>query len=153
MVAVGGTSLTLNPLDFAAPYTSEEGWSSSGGGTSEIEPEPAYQQGVQDSGFRTIPDVSFDADPSTGVAVYDSYNNGSPTPWARSAGPVWRHSCWAGLIAIADEGRVAAGGTTLDGPSQTLPALYSLPVDDFHDITTGSNGRYRAARATTSSPG
>ena len=48
--------------------------------------------------------------------------------------------CWAGLIAIADQGRVAAGGTTLDGPSQTLPALYSLPSSDFHDITSGPNG-------------
>ncbi len=48
------------------------------------------------------------------------------------------------LIAIADQGRVAAGGTTLDGPSQTLPALYGLPSSDFHDITSGGNGTYSA---------
>ena len=51
---------------------------------------------------------------------------------------------WAALIAIADQGRVAVGGTTLDGASQTLPALYSLPSADFHDITTGSNGTFSA---------
>ena len=51
---------------------------------------------------------------------------------------------WAALIAIADQGRVAMGGTTLDGPSQTLPALYSLPSTDFHDITAGNNGYYAA---------
>ena len=51
---------------------------------------------------------------------------------------------WAALIAIADQGRVAMGGTTLDGPSQTLPALYSLPSTDFHDITSGGNGGYNA---------
>ena len=72
--------------------------------------------------------MSFDADPSTGVSVYDSYNNGSTTPWVEAGGTSLSATCWAGLIAIADQGRVAAGGTTLDGPSQTLPALYSLPA-------------------------
>jgi subtilase family serine protease len=51
--------------------------------------------------------------------------------------------CWAGLIAIANQGRVALGGKTLDGtanPRQTLEALYSLPAHDFHDITSGYNG-------------
>ena len=51
---------------------------------------------------------------------------------------------WAGLIAIVNQGRVLAGGTTLDGPSQTLPALYSLPDSDFHDILYGSNGGFNA---------
>ena len=31
-------------------------------------------------------------------------------------------------------------GTTLDGPSQTLPALYSMAASNFHDITSGNNG-------------
>ena len=56
--------------------------------------------------------------------------------------------CWAGLIALADQMRVSAGLTTLDGPSQTLPRLYSLPAADFHDITSGSstgNSTYTAA--------
>jgi subtilase family serine protease len=51
--------------------------------------------------------------------------------------------CWAGLIAIADQGRVARGSTTLGSvadPAQTLQALYSLPAGDYHDITTGYNG-------------
>ena len=52
-----------------------------GGGQSIDEPEPAYQQGVQNSGFREMPDVALVADPQTGVATYDSYNNGSATPW------------------------------------------------------------------------
>jgi hypothetical protein len=142
VVAVGGTTLTLNPLDFAAPYVSEQGWSDSGGGTSNFESEPGYQEGVQSTDFRTIPDVSFDADPSTGVAVYDSYNNGSSTPWdlLPAGGASLASTGWAGLIAIADQGRVAAGGTTLDGPTQTLPALYSLPAGDFHDDLGGDNG-------------
>ncbi len=141
VVAVGGTSLTINWFD---TYAGETAWSGSGGGTSQDEEEPAYQEGVQSTGMRTIPDVSFDADPNTGVAVYDSYNNGTTTPWSQIGGTSLATPCWAGLIAVADQGRVAEGGTTLDGPSQTLPALYALPASDFHDITTGDNGGFSA---------
>ena len=37
-------------------------------------------------------------------------------------------------------GTGVAGGTPLTGYSQTLPALYSLPAADFHDIVNGNNG-------------
>jgi hypothetical protein len=86
--------------------------------------------------------VAFDADPSTGVQFYDSYDQANPC--LRTGGTSLAAPCWAGLIAIADQGRVAAGGTTLDGPSQTLPALYSLPSGAFHDITSGCNGNEAA---------
>ncbi len=135
VLAVGGTTLSLNANN---TYQSEAGWSYSGGGPSAYAKEPAYQFGVQSTGRRSTPDVSFDADPLSGVAIYDSYQHANP--WFQIAGTSLAAPCWAGLIAIADQGRVAAGGTTLDGPSQTLPALYSLPGADFHDVTTGSNG-------------
>ncbi|HZW33685.1 MAG TPA: hypothetical protein VFF52_23390, partial [Isosphaeraceae bacterium] len=137
VVAVGGTTLSLNS---EGSYQGETAWSSSGGGVSSVEPEPAYQQGVQSTGFRTIPDVAFDADPSTGVAVYDSYDNTGAGPWETIGGTSLAAPSWAALIAIADQGRTAAGGTTLDGATQTLPALYALPAADFHDITSGGNG-------------
>src|SRR5262249_46884001 len=41
---------------------------------------------------------------------------------------------WAAIIAIADQGRVLAGKGTLDGASQALPTLYSLPSSDFHAV-------------------
>ncbi len=135
VVAVGGTSLSLNGDN---SYKSETGWAGSGGGTSTYESEPSYQQSVQTSGQRTIPDVAFDADPNTGVDIYDSYHQSSP--WMQVGGTSVSAPCWAGLIAVANQGRVAAGGTTLDGPSQTLPAFYSLPSSNFHDITSGNNG-------------
>jgi hypothetical protein len=142
VVAASGTSLTIRG---AAAYGGETAWSDSGGGTSASEPEPAYQKAVQNTGMRTIPDVAFDADPDTGVSVYDSYDNtAGQGPWRKMAGTSLATSCWAALIAIADQQRVAEGGTTLDGPTQTLPALYSLTTADFHDITTGSNGGFRA---------
>lgn len=43
-------------------------------------------------------------------------------------------------MAVVDQGRVAAGGTTLDGSTQTLPFIYKLSSADFHDITSGDNG-------------
>ena len=72
VLAAGGTTLTLNANN---AIQSETAWSGSGGGTSQYEPEPAYQQGFQSTGKRTIPDVAWDADPNTGVAMYDSYDN------------------------------------------------------------------------------
>lgn len=137
VVAVGGTSLYLNSN---GTYSSETGWSDSGGGKSTVEPEPTYQESVQSSGAREIPDIAFDADPGTGVAVCDAYNYGSTTPWAQFGGTSVGAPCWAGLIAIADQGRAVNGFTTLDGATQTLPLLYSAPASDIHDITTGNNG-------------
>ncbi len=142
VLAVGGTSLFLNPNN---TYNSESGWSGSGGGISQFEPQPAYQKGVvtQSTAQRTIPDVAFEADPNTGVAVYDSFNNGTATPWVQVGGTSLACPSWAALISIADEGLAHTGRSTLDGPSQTIPDLYRLyktnPLD-FHDITTGNNG-------------
>ncbi len=136
VVAVGGTSLTLNPDN---SYASESGWSDGGGGTSQYEPQPSYQAGLSYPG-RSIPDVSIDADPETGVAVYDTYDNGTSTPWVQVGGTSLACPLWAGIIATVDQERVAVGAGILDGATQTLPMLYSLPSTDFHDITTGNNG-------------
>ena len=137
VLAVGGTSLSLSAN---GSYGSETAWSGSGGGTSAYETEPAYQDGVAGTAGRSIPDVSSDANPSTGVAVYDSYNGTSATPWEQVGGTSVAAPTWAGLIAIADAARVAAGHPTLNGESETLPAIYSIPSGDYHDITTGGNG-------------
>jgi hypothetical protein len=140
VVAVGGTTLNLNSN---SSYQSESAWSGSGGGISTQETEPAYQRGVQNTGRRTAPDVSFDANPNTGVAIYDSYKN-SNGPWTEVGGTSVAAPAWAGIIAMINQGRVANGATTLNGATQTLPALYSLPGSAFHDITSGSNGGYNA---------
>jgi hypothetical protein len=141
-VAVGGTTLTLQG---GTDYGSESGWAGGGGGTSAEEGRPAYQAGVQATGQRTIPDVSLDADPDTGASVYDSYDDtDGGGPWMRTGGTSLAAPVWAALIAIADQGRLSAGGATLDGASQVLPVLYALPAADFHDITTGGNDAFRA---------
>jgi subtilase family serine protease len=141
VVAVGGTSLNLGAN---GSYKSETAWGDSGGGISAFEPEPAYQTSVQNTGCRTTPDVSFDANPNTGVVVYDSYNGTSTRPWEQIGGTSLAAPSFAGLVAIADQGRVAAGEGTLDGASQTLAAFYSLLQNDFNDITRGNNGGFTA---------
>lgn len=148
VVAVGGTRLNL---DASGNYFSESGWGDgtlsgvdggSGGGVSAYINQPAWQRGIvtQSSAFRTAPDVAFDADPASGVAVYDSWDYGSAAPWVTVGGTSLAAPLWAGLMAVVDQGRVLNGLTSLDGPSQTLPTIYSLPSSDFHDITTGNNG-------------
>jgi subtilase family serine protease len=147
VVAVGGTSLSVSG---AGSYVSESAWGSSGGGLSQYESQPSYQAGlVISNGAQTIsaggkragPDVASDADPNTGVAVYGSYGFGG---WAQVGGTSAGSPVWAGLMAVIDQGRVDAGLTSMDGFTQTLPALYALPSGDFHDVTTGSNGIYSA---------
>jgi subtilase family serine protease len=136
VVAAGGTTPTLSGNN----YVSETGWSDSGGGQSVYESKPAYQNSVQTFAYRQIPDVAFDADPNSGVAVYDSYDYGSSSPWVQVGGTSVSAPSWAGLLAISDQLRVSQALGTLEGASQTLPKLYALPAADFHDITSGSNG-------------
>ena len=138
VLSVGGTTLSI---DSSGNYLGESAWVDGGGGVSAIEPLPSYQSGVAGTNTRRMtPDVAFDADPNSGVPTYDSYNNGSAAPWSQVGGTSLSSPCWAGLIAIFDQGRVAAGLGTLNGRSQTLPMLYSMPSDAFHDITTGISG-------------
>jgi hypothetical protein len=140
VLAVGGT--TLPPDQSGNPdLTQESGWSGSGGGISALVSQPAYQLGVvtQDPNFRTNPDVAYDADPNTGFPVYETVNNDPSAPWSQIGGTSDAAPQWAALIAIADQGRAAAGKAPLDGVKDTLPTLYKLPAADFHDITTGSS--------------
>ena len=130
VLAVGGTSLHLS----GSGYGSESAWSGSGGGTSQYESEPSYQSNVQSTGARSTPDVSYDANPSTGFAVYDSYGSGG---WMVVGGTSAGAPQWAALVAIADQGLAQAGKGTLDGAQSRV---YQLPSGDFHDITSGSNG-------------
>ena len=146
VVSVGGTTLRLGA---GGNWSSETAWSGSGGGISADEAQPSYQKGIvtQTSSFRADPDVSYDANPNTGFGVYDSYNNGTTRPWGQWGGTSDAAPQWAALIAIADQGRALAGEGPLDGPTQTLPLLYSMSAKDFHDITSGSSSgspRYSA---------
>jgi FG-GAP-like repeat/PKD domain/FG-GAP repeat len=149
VLAVGGTSLSLNA---DGSYDSETGWGynsdsmgtfvGSGGGLSQYESEPAFQQGVQSTGSRTTPDVSFLADPATGAWVADPYNLDPSNPWEVVGGTSLAAPCWAGLIALTNQGRIAAGQQTLNNssPTETQSDLYTLSQSDYATMTAGSNG-------------
>ncbi len=140
VVAVGGTTLDINS---SGSYLGESAWADGGGGISAVESQPSYQVGKVNgtsSSQRTVPDVSMDADPNSGVYVLDSYDGG----WFQVGGTSLATPMWAGLVSIANQGRSLLGQSSLNGTTQTLPALYSLPSSDFHDVTTGSNGTYSA---------
>ncbi len=132
VLSVGGTSLLLTG---SGGYGSETAWYWSGGGYSQFEGEPGYQGSVQTTGQRSTPNVAFDANPSTGVAIYETSTVTGKGSWQVYGGTSLGTPCWAGIIAIVDQGRDLAGKDSLDGPTQTLPALYSLPASDFHSVT------------------
>ena len=142
VLAVGGTTLALS----GSSYSSESGWSGSTGGFSGLdsnwqfyEVQPSYQNAALAAvglsyGVRTTPDVSFNADPSSGVAVYDSVGYGGQTGWFQLGGTSAAAPAWAGLIAIADQGLATGGKGPLSG-TQALSQLYALPKSDYHDVT------------------
>ena len=94
-----------------------------------------------------VPDVAMDSGVAQEYDVFSSTLSASSEDpkamavgWLGDAGTSAASPIWAGLIAIADQGRALEGGAPLTGYTQTLPALYSLPSADFHDIVYGSNG-------------
>src|SRR5262249_29374349 len=79
VLAVGGTSLFLDGL---GNYLAESAWSDSGGGLSRFVSEPFYQGSIQSTGKRSAPDVAFDANPLTGVAVYQTLPHSRLGSWS-----------------------------------------------------------------------
>lgn len=145
VVAVGGTTLTLltstpPPTPLGSNYGSETAWSGSGGGISSFESEPAYQNGVQNTGFRTVPDVASDANPSTGVPVYDSFDG---LNWVKVGGTSVATPLWAAFMTVENSYRIAHGGGAINEPLPDVYQIYGSPSypTDFHDVTSGSSGR------------
>src|SRR2546430_8117851 len=93
VLAVGGTSLSLNS---DASYSHESAWTGSSAGSSIIYPKPSWQLGLGDS-MRDDVDVSYDADPNTGVMVLalgSSFEVGGTSAGAPQ---------WAALLALASQ--------------------------------------------------
>ena len=140
VLSVGGTSLYINS---DGSWKLETIWSNSRGGSgqgiSSTEPLPLYQQGTVTASGREVPDVAFDGDPLTGVAIVDEYNESSGWVPDPDAGTSLSAPAWGGLIAIIDQGCANAGLPALTS-QETLTELYQLPNSDFHKI--GSNPKY-----------
>jgi len=129
VISVGGTTLNLNANGSVA---SETGWSSGGGGCSAYEAATSAQAGFSQyaqagcNGKRATPDVSLDADPATGVSVYDSTKYQGQAGWWRVGGTSASSPMWAGRAADAAG---VLNASTVYGSTIT-----------FRDIVNGNNG-------------
>jgi subtilase family serine protease len=146
VVSVGGTTLTL---DSNNDRVSETAWSGSGGGISSYVAIPSYQSGWQSNAGRGVPDVSYLADPNTGVLVYDSVNGGWFVVGGTSAGAPQ----WAAAIALANQLRLASGASAIGAANPSIYSKakgstttpYSVSPTYFYDVSSGNNGTYTAA--------
>lgn len=143
----GGTRMTVN----GKRYDSEVVWNqldtdrkgASGGGVSSYFGLPDYQseadvpavpEGGENPGFngRGIPDVAGHGDPRVGYLMYCSGE------WSVHAGTSAVAPLWAGLIALLNQGLGQRLGFV-------TPKLYELmKSEEFHQITSGNNGHYKA---------
>lgn len=124
VTAVGGTTLIMN----GTLYGNERAWSGAGSGCSTFEAKPIWQKDTLCADHRTVADVSADADPNTGAAVYDSVRYQGRKGWFKVGGT----SLAAPLIA----GVYALSGNTL-GAANSIPYAN---VSALHDVVGGSNG-------------
>jgi kumamolisin len=141
VIGVGGTTPACSGgLSASNPacmgYSSETGWSGSGGGASQMFSRPSFQKGcgVPAGTDRLVPDVALESDPTPGN--YFIVNG----RWASVGGTSIAAPQWAGFWAELDQ---QAGGTGLGNPGPTLYGLCGTSA--FHDITSGSNGDFSAA--------
>ncbi len=154
VTAVGGTSLSA--ASNARGWT-ETAWSGAGSGCSKFEAKPAWQL---DSGCakRTVADVSADADPNTGVGIYDTQNGCGSSSLCDSLIEL-------GVVQGLD-GWAQVGGTSLSSP--LIASVYALAgnsssinygsfpyanTSSLNDVISGSNGTCTPAYLCTAGPG
>jgi hypothetical protein len=129
VVSVGGTSLSTSTNSRGwteSVWGSSAGGEGTGSGCSADSSKPTWQT---DTGCarRTDNDVAADADPNTGVAVYDTYSQGG---WLEVGGTSASSPMIAAVYALA--GTPAAG---------TYPGSYIYShTGNLFDVTTGADG-------------
>ncbi len=131
VISVGGTRLELSDSGI---FEKEKAWSGSGGGASDYITEPAFQGQYsipKSGGMRAVPDVSYNADPSSGFSIYNSYGPKKQQGWSVVGGTSAGAPQWAAIIAL--------------GHSANLDSIYKDKAGDsnlsyFRDIISGTNG-------------
>ncbi|GAC1365090.1 MAG: S53 family peptidase [Ktedonobacteraceae bacterium] len=147
VTTVGGTSLYA---DRNGTYQGETTWNSglgsaTGGGYSLYFRAPGYQQATlpptvraASHGYRGLPDVAYDADPSTSIPVYLGF---LPNPdYYLFGGTSAGTPQWAGLVADANQ---LAGHPLgfLNEKIYRISAMQGATGPVFHDITIGNNAQ------------
>jgi hypothetical protein len=134
MTASAGVT-SQNETVWGTPACTSSSCSGTGGGTSGIEPKPAWQGGLGAPGGRSIPDMAMLADPNTGVALYTD-GAWSAYEWGGTslAAPLW-----AGVIALFNQQRHAGGMGNLNITPSSFWAYQLTPVNDV--VSGASPGR------------
>lgn len=145
VVAVGGTRLSLG---VGGGWSSETVWNgdgAGGGGCSVVFPAPLWQQDLPNwasvgCGGRAVGDVSADADPYSGLAVYDTSPicEEAAQHWCTIGGTSLSSPVIAAVYALAG----GAGGVAY--PARTAYAKALAEPGSVHDIASGSNGECAA---------
>jgi len=133
VISAGGTT---NSRDASGNLQAQLAWSSTGGGPSRYESRPSYQSAISQvvGNKRGTPDVAADADPNTGVWVYNVPDcNG----WCIVGGTSVAAPVWSGIVNAA--GRFSSSSQV------ELSTIYSNlgKAADFTDITQGSCGPHQ----------
>lgn len=147
VVSAGGTS-TARSLE-TGNLIAEIAWSDAGGGASQVEPRPSYQNGIARYAgpTRATPDVSADANPNTGVWIYDSspYEGVSnPSNWWVVGGTSVAAPTLSGILNAAS----TVSGRFASSSSAELTELYTELANPFaygaafNDITYGACNYY-----------
>jgi kumamolisin len=148
VVAVGGT--TTSRVNTAGAtfgnFIGEAAWEEGGGGVSPFESRPAYQKLLPAGPGRHVPDVSSDANPNTGVWVYDN-NATTGCCWYVFGGTSVASPTWAGIVNRA--GHFAAS-TPIE--LQKIYGAYGVAASyaaDYNDVAYGLCGFYDGFEAVT----
>ncbi len=143
VTAVGGTTLNLS----GTTWSSETTWNGSGSGCSLYESRPAFQSALPSNcAKRMIADVSAVANPSTGVAVYDSVRYSGQSGWFKVGGTSLSSPLIAGVYALA-------GGLSTGAQGNALVYVNKILGTNLHDITVGNNGTCSTAYFCTAGSG
>ncbi len=141
VVGVGGTTLLTTT---AGAYDKEITWNTGGGGVSQFEPSPAWQQAavpvLAKTDMRGVPDVAMDADPNSGAVVY--VNGAAEVVGGTSLSSPLSLGIWARALSVNPQ--LGLAGPRLYGLYDGAGVLGSYPKGGFHDITLGNNGLYFA---------
>ncbi|MHB8508460.1 MAG: S53 family peptidase [Candidatus Dormibacteria bacterium] len=147
VTAVGGTSLANSCTGVGIASTSavrgcwsETVWSGAGSGCSLYEAQPSWQASNTNvpsvCGKRAIADVAADADPNTGVAVYDTFHTSG---WLVFGGTSVASPLVASIYALAGNTSTASNFTGPNGAQSGGGYPYSH-ASSLYDPTAGSNG-------------
>jgi len=141
VVSVGGTTTRRTNSGTVGNFIAEAAWEDGGGGLSLYEPRPAYQSVLPAASHRLVPDVSSDANPNTGVWVYDNNPVGGCC-WYVFGGTSVSSPTWAGIVNRAGH-FAASSAAELTTIYNTYANATNYPLD-YNDITTGFCSFYDA---------